>query len=82
MHVPRTAHLDINLSLPDSVIGKIGSAQSVDIEKPRIEMDVDLIRIRGQNAGEALRLKKEREFDVDGARAQWVVDDHCIILWV
>lgn len=82
MHIPNQYHLDINLDLPDSEIAKIETGKFHGDDKFMFEMDKDAMQVRGQNAGETMRLKRARDLDVEGARAQWVVEERRIILWV
>ncbi|TDL26793.1 hypothetical protein BD410DRAFT_782854 [Rickenella mellea] len=73
--------LDIDLSLPDSEIGKIHS--DVGNRGPGISSsDMEALKIKGHNAGEALRLKRSRDFDVENARAEWRVAEGHVVLWV
>lgn len=83
--IPDIYALDINLSLPDSLIGKITSTKadpSPNATNAAKEANSSLMRVRGANAAEALRLKRERDLDVDGARAEWRVKEGRILLWV
>lgn len=40
------------------------------------------MRVLGENADEALRLKRERDLDVEGAKAEWRVGEGRLILRV
>ncbi|KAI5119345.1 hypothetical protein M0805_004022 [Coniferiporia weirii] len=83
LSVPRTYFLDINLNLPDAQIGRIGASRvddAVDTEEAE-GLDVDTLRVKGYNVGQALRLKRQRDFDVDGARAEWRVQEGKLVLF-
>ena len=89
LHVPDTAFLSIDLTLPESIIGKIGSldvsasGESEDGTNVTKEREVDRMKVRGQNAGETLRLKRlGKAFDVDAARAEWQVAERKLIVTV
>lgn len=45
-------------------------------------MKVDSLRLRGLNAGEALRLKRQRDFDIDSARAEWRIGENKLVISV
>ena len=53
-----------------------------DKSKNNDRFDVDDLRIRGHNAGETLRLKRERDLDVDNARSEWRVGERRVVVWV
>ncbi|KLO07037.1 hypothetical protein SCHPADRAFT_837224 [Schizopora paradoxa] len=82
LHIPNQYHLDINLAVPDAEIAKIETGKFHGEDKFMFEMNKDAMRMRGQNAGEAMRLKRCRDLDVEGARAQWMVRERRIVLWV
>lgn len=86
MHIPQKHFLDINLNLSDAQIGKLGAvtASELDAKDASIAqaMDVDVLRIRGRNAGETLRLKRERDFDIENARAAWRVNERKLVISV
>lgn len=42
----------------------------------------EVLKTRGHNAGQALRLKRERDFDVEGARAEWKVKEGKLVVFV
>ena len=80
--MPDTAFLSIDLALPDALIGKIGKLD-VSSETEEEKTDVDMMKVRGLNAGETLRLKRlGREFNVEGARAEWRVEEKKLVVFV
>ena len=80
--MPDTAFLAIDLALPDALIGKIGKLD-VSSETEEEKTDVDMMKVRGLNAGETLRLKRlGREFNVEGARAEWRVEEKKLVVFV
>ena len=79
--------MDINLDLPDAQIGKIGAVQvGGDGDDPSredvLDLDLEALRVKGHNAGEALRLKRQRDFDVEGAKAEWRINDRKLNIFV
>ena len=53
----------------------------------KLNLDAEEMRIRGRNAGEALRLKKwmdsgkGRELNVEDARAEWYIQAGKMVVW-
>ncbi|THG97324.1 hypothetical protein EW145_g7638 [Phellinidium pouzarii] len=84
LHIPRANFLDINLDLPDAEIGRINASRMDDAAVPeeKTELDVDVLRVKGHNAGQALGLKRQRDFDVANARAEWRVGERRLALFV
>ena len=84
LHIPEVYYLDINLDLPDAQIGKIGAVQVGDdpSREDVLDLDLEALRIKGHNAGEALRLKRQRDFDVEGAKAEWRINDRNLNIFV
>lgn len=80
LYIPKTYFLDIKLDVPDAQIGKLRSMSSPQ-DKEKSELDIDELRIKGHNAGEALRLKRQRDLDVDHARAEWRIGERRVIIW-
>lgn len=83
LYIPKTYFLDIKLDVPDAQIGKLRSMsiESSPQDKEKSELDIDELRIKGHNAGEALRLKRQRDLDVDYARAEWRIGERRVIIW-
>ena len=88
MHIPHKYLLDINLDLSDAQIGKMGEVPAANLEDgakdtPLAEaIQVDALRVKGHNAGEALQLKRQRDFDVENARAEWRVGEKKLVISV
>ncbi|KAL5478773.1 hypothetical protein ACEPAI_2050 [Sanghuangporus weigelae] len=88
LHIPQKHFLDINLDLSDTQIGKIGEVPAESLEDGAEDtslaeaIQVDALRVRGHNAGEALRLKRQRDFDVENARAEWRVEEKKLVISV
>ncbi|KAH8112119.1 hypothetical protein DFH11DRAFT_1788451 [Phellopilus nigrolimitatus] len=82
LHIPQTHFLDINLDLPDAQIGKINGSwvEEVPDTAAVAEINADTLRIKGHNAGEALRLKRQRNFDIESAQAEWRVGEEKLII--
>ncbi|KAI0351584.1 hypothetical protein OH77DRAFT_1592679 [Trametes cingulata] len=66
-HSPAFA-LDLDLSRADAEIQKVFEASGKDSERER-------------SARQALTLKRERELDVDGARAEWRVAEELLVIY-
>ena len=45
-------------------------------------LDLEALRVKGLNAGEALRLKRQRDFDVENARAEWRIGERRLFVYV
>jgi len=84
LYIPKTYFLDIKLDVSDAQIGKLRSMsiESSPQVKEKKELDIDELRIKGHNAGEALRLKRQRDLDVDNARAEWRISERRVVIWV
>lgn len=84
LHVPHANFLDINLDLSDAEIGRINASRVDDaaVSEENTERDVSVLRVKGHNAGQALRLKRQRDFDVANARAEWHVREGRLTLFV
>ena len=80
LSIPGLYALDINLNLPESTLGRV-DAGALD-DSPKDNVDLETVKVKGFNARQALLLKKEREFDVDRADAEWVVTDKKLIITV
>ena len=64
MLIPGLYVLDINLELPDAAIGQAPFG-----------VETDLL-----GAENALTLKRARDLDVDRARAEWRVNERCLVI--
>ena len=62
--IPGLYVLDINLELPDAVIGQAPFGVETDL----------------RGAENALTLKRARDLDVDRARAEWRVNERCLVI--
>ncbi|EJD04912.1 uncharacterized protein FOMMEDRAFT_105099 [Fomitiporia mediterranea MF3/22] len=86
LHIPQKHFLDINLDLSDAQIGKLGEVPAPDDDTEESSfadvMKSETLRVRGHNAGEALRLKRQRDFDVEDARAEWRIGEQKLIVSV
>ncbi|KAL5525093.1 hypothetical protein ACEPAF_8962 [Sanghuangporus sanghuang] len=88
LHIPQKHFLDVNLDLSDAQIGKMGEVPAESLEDGAEDtvlaeaIQVDALRVRGHNAGQALRLKRQRDFDVENARAEWRVEEKKLVISV
>jgi len=82
LHIPKQHHLDINLDLPDAEIARIQTGKVDGDDTFIFGLNKDAMQVRGQNAGEAMRLKRARDLDLENARAQWLMEGRRIIVWV
>ncbi|KAL5498350.1 hypothetical protein ACEPAH_2492 [Sanghuangporus vaninii] len=88
LHIPQKHFLDVNLDLSDAQIGKMGEVPAESLEDGAEDtslkkaIQVDALQVRGHNAGEALRLKRQRDFDVENARAEWRVEEKKLVISV
>lgn len=88
LHIPDTYFLDINVDLPDAQIGKINAfrldsnSKDGSTEAERAMEDRVALKIRGHNAGQALKLKRKRDWDVDSAKAEWRVQEKKLVVFV
>lgn len=75
----------MNLDLPDSDLGKVGSRRlksnqsDADADAP---INAEVLKAKAYNASQILRLKRERAIDVEGMTAEWLVDQNVLVLWL
>jgi len=83
--VPETYALDINLDLPDAQIGKVDRDNDEPEDPCPVAQGKNVsgtgnMKIKGHNVGEALRLKRARDLNVEDAKAEWHVGEGRIVM--
>lgn len=82
LHIPSLYHLDINLTLLDQALGAFKTEKVLNV-LPAGNTGKGLketMQVLGENAGETMRLKKERALDVERARAEWRVGEGRLVV--
>ncbi|CAA7261955.1 unnamed protein product [Cyclocybe aegerita] len=92
VRVPGLTHALIESSTLDVELRRFTLSVSPTSSFPRRTVDVDLalsdadilsrLPPSQSNTSRVLELKRERDFDVDGARAEWVVGSGVVNIWV
>jgi hypothetical protein len=87
LNIPGRSTLDINLNLSDAEIVAMASAQHAGTASATAAIlhkatEAGRDQADGDNeAAKMLMLKRQRDFDVDGARAEWRVADSVLIVF-
>lgn len=98
LRIPHRAPLDIDVAPSDAeIISRVSGvyadaleaiqiqakkARSVK-EKNNLSIKEELLEDRRQTSGErALRLKRQRDFDVEGAEAEWELGESRVVVYV
>ncbi|KAF8200358.1 pre-RNA processing PIH1/Nop17-domain-containing protein [Pholiota molesta] len=94
LHIPRRAPLDLDLAVSDAeIVARVGGAYAADTGAPgqaqagagaprTREGGEDRDRRRQAAVERALRLKRQRDFDVEGAEAEWRLGSGEVVVYV
>ncbi|KAF9477467.1 hypothetical protein BDN70DRAFT_881171 [Pholiota conissans] len=83
LHVPRRPALDLDLSLSDAeIVVRVGSMYGSDHGNVKAKEKEERDRRRQVAVERALQLKRQRDFDVEGAEAEWRLGSGEVVVFV